>query len=157
MALSAELNLFTFGAQRRQATGVGLYLITEVLLNISSGGLCVRVKDERVVVQQQPGALLACEASPHSERGMRKVLTFAGGGRPRETAVPLRIDLELQSDADAALLQVRSGGNALRTAERSPAEASLARSGVRSTFAMRFSSSRRAAWAPWRAAPWRAA
>jgi hypothetical protein len=157
MALSAGSNLFCFAACRRQATGVGLYFLSDVILCVSDAGFAVRVKDERTLAQQPTRSLQSCHASRHDDgSGRRLVLTFAcGGGGDGDAShrARARFDLELHNAAEAALLKVRSPR--LAASPRAVAVArtpdAAARAGV-STFAMRSPSRRRPAWRCWRAA-----
>jgi hypothetical protein len=110
MALNAGSNLFCFAARRRQATGVGLYFLSDVILCVTDGGFSVRIKDEQVVAQQPTRSLQSCHASPHDDgSGRRLLLTFAGGiGDDKSHRARARFDLELQNAAEAELLKVRA-------------------------------------------------
>jgi hypothetical protein len=160
MALSAGSNLFCFAACRRQATGVGLYFLSDVILCVSDAGFAVRVKDEKTLAQQPMRSLQSCHASRHDDgSGRRLVLTFAcgggGGGGDGDAShrARARFDLELHNAAEATLLKVCSPR--LAASPRAVAVArtpdAAARAGV-STFAMRSPSRRRPAWRSWRAA-----
>ena len=69
----------------------------------------MRHKDRRELAQQPARRLLSCGAPPWNESGQRLWLEFAGGdGDKAHTRARVLFDLDLQSAADVALLQVRA-------------------------------------------------
>jgi hypothetical protein len=104
MALCADTNLICFAALRRQSTGFGLYFLSKVLVCVSAGAVTLRIKDERVVAQQPLRHLRACEPAPHNESGRRLWLSFA----EKAHRISRVFDVDLQSQADVALLKARA-------------------------------------------------
>ena len=141
--------LLSFAALRRQAVGAGASFKTRVVVRIASldgeARVALCVKDARVAAQQPATRLRSCEPAPWPQRGRRLWLTFHddGGDGAR------RFDVELQTDAEVALLKARAHARRRCAAARlRPAEACA------SSFAMRLSRARLARpWTASRAAP----
>ena len=99
--------LLSFAALRRQAVGAGASFKTRVVVRIAAfdgeARVALCVKDARIAAQQPATRLRSCEPAPWPQRGRRLWLTFDSGGDGAR-----RFDVELQTDAEVALLKARA-------------------------------------------------